>query len=49
MLQRRSLGYPVFEMMFAAVLFVGLLFAVLAAVKGCAKEQVESQNIQNEK
>src|SRR5690349_1416076 len=37
MLRRRVLGYPIFEMMFAAVLFVGLLFALLASMKGCAK------------
>jgi hypothetical protein len=44
MSRARSLGYPIFEMMFAAVLFVALMLAVLAAIKGCAQKQIESES-----
>jgi hypothetical protein len=44
MSRARFLGYPAFEMMFAAVLFVALMLAVLSAIKGCAHKQVETEN-----
>jgi hypothetical protein len=27
------------------MLFLGMLFALLAAIKGCAKRQIESENV----